>query len=299
MNFLTCSAALTFLRPRKSDLRSSLPKNIILESSQTRRVDIPLQLGEAKAEVTVQANAAVISTEGATINQTLTSKQYDQIPMVAQYTDPNLVLVTMPGVVDGNGGNYAMHFNGQAPSQVQEGVDGVTEDTSVNQTNDMEFMQEMVAITSSASAEYSRAANFSLITHAGGNELHGRLLYSQVNDALNARNFFDPVKTQFRIHTLGANVGGPIRKNKTFLRRLALLVPSHSFKYTNVPTANFYAQGRLFIIAWRGDYYKRPLDRQCFPRKHYSAESLECDIAENSTTVYSGAQLRRPRHIGQ
>ena len=136
--------------------------------------------------------------------------------MVAQYTDPNLVLVTMPGVVDGNGGNYAMHFNGQAPSQVQEGVDGVTEDTSVNQTNDMEFMQEMVAITSSASAEYSRAANFSLITHAGGNELHGRLLYSQVNDALNARNFFDPVKTQFRIHTLGANVGGPIRKNKTF-----------------------------------------------------------------------------------
>lgn len=243
-----------------------LAENIILESSQTRRVDIPLQLGEAKAEVTVQANAAVISTEGATINQTLTSQKYDQIPMVAQYTDPNLVLVTMPGVVDGNGGNYAMHFNGQSPSQVQEGVDGVTEDTSVNQTNDMEFMQEMVAITSSASAEYSRAANFSLITHSGTNELHGRLLYSQVNEALDARNFFDPAKTQFRIHTLGANVGGPIRKNKTFFYAgwLALLVPSHSFKYANVPTAGMRG-GDFSSLIGDGIILKDPMTGNPFP----------------------------------
>ena len=220
--------------------KTYVAENIILESSQTRRLDIPLEVGGAQTVVTVRSDAAVIATEGATVSGLLNSQKYDMIPMPAQYTDPNLVMSTLAGIVNTNGGGYDMQFNGQSASQLQEGIDGVTEDTTVNQTNDMEFVEEMVTITTGASAEYSRAGNFSLVTKSGGNEFHGRLLYSQVNEALNARGFFEPEKQKTRMHTLGADIGGPIIKDKTFFyfSWLELYVPSRSFKFANVPTDN-------------------------------------------------------------
>jgi len=36
------------------------------------------------------------------------------------------------------------------------------------------------------------------------------------NDWFDARNFFDSVKPRFRRNQFGANLGGPIIKNKTF-----------------------------------------------------------------------------------
>jgi hypothetical protein len=215
--------------------------NIILESSQIRRIDLQLVIGDAQTQVTVTADAAVISTEGGTVSGMLTAKKYDIIPLVATFTDPTWVLTTLAGVIASNGGGYPQQFNGQSVQQLQMGVDGVTEDAPVNQTNDMEFVEELVAVTTNASAEYSRAANFGLITKSGGNKLHGRLLYSEVNEALNARDYFSPTKPATRIHTLGVNVGGPIVKDKTFFYFgwLRLIVPSHGFKLAGVPTADF------------------------------------------------------------
>ncbi len=261
------------LRPGTYRLTATLPgfktlvaDQIIVDSSQIRRLDLPMKVGGADTEVTVEGNAAVISQEGATITGSLTSKQYTEIPMVAQFFDPNLVMSTLAGVVAPIGGSYSMQFNGQNSSQLQAGEDGVTEDTPVTQTNNMEVVDEMVVVTNSGSAEYSRAASFNLVTKAGSNELHGRLTYGNVNDAMNARAFFDPVREKYRIHTLGAQAGGPIIKDKTFFYGAwnGLRVPSHDFRFAVVPTEKMRA-GDFSSLIPEGINLVDPLTGAPFP----------------------------------
>src|SRR5262249_46455210 len=65
--------------------------NIILESNQIRRIDVTLELGAVGAEVTVQADAAVISTESAKIQSTFTNKRFDDAPLVGDGRNPQMV----------------------------------------------------------------------------------------------------------------------------------------------------------------------------------------------------------------
>jgi hypothetical protein len=65
-------------------------------------------------------------------------------------------------------------------------------------------------------AEFARAANFTVVSKSGTNELHGGAFSDYNGNQLNARNFF-LATVPFRVfHNFGASVGGPIRKNKTF-----------------------------------------------------------------------------------
>ncbi len=189
--------------------------NIILESSQVRRIDITLEVGEVEAEVTVTADAAVIQTETAKIQTGFQNEKYDNFPLVSQYFDPNGMLATLPNVQSPQGG-YGVRFAGQPPSQIQEGMDGATNDGIVNQINNLEDMQELQAVMVNAPAEYSRPGNFNMVTKSGTNLFHGRAEYYQENSALNARDFFEGEKTKTLLHTVGASLSGPIRKDKTF-----------------------------------------------------------------------------------
>ena len=211
--------------------------NIILESSQVRRIDITLEVGEVEAEVTVTADAAVIQTETAKIQTGFQNEKYDNFPLVSQYFDPNGMLATLPNVQSPQGG-YGVRFAGQPPSQIQEGMDGATNDGIVNQINNLEDMQELQAVMVNAPAEYSRPGNFNMVTKSGTNLFHGRAEYYQENSALNARDFFEDEKTKTLLHTVGASLSGPIRKDKTFFYTsiIGFRVPSKSFRLRTVPT---------------------------------------------------------------
>lgn len=211
--------------------------NVLIESSQIRRIDITLEVGAVDAEVTVTADAAVIQTESAKIQSGFQNDRYDNFPVVSNYFDPNTMLATLPNVQPPQGG-YGVRFAGQPPSQIQEGMDGATNDGIVNQINNMEDMQELQAVIVNAPAEYSRPGNFNMVTKSGTNLFHGRAEYYQENSALNARDFFEEQKTRTLLHTIGASVSGPIVKDKTFFYTsyIGFRVPSKSFRLVTVPT---------------------------------------------------------------
>jgi len=220
--------------------RGFVADNIILESNQTRRVDVILELGQLESQVKVSANAAVIETESAKIQGGFTNERYDNFPIVGVYFDPNTALATLANVQSPMGG-YSVRFAGQQPSQIQEGMDGVVNDGIVNQINNMEDTQELQAVMVNNSAEYSRVGFFNLTTKSGTNELHGRGYYYQDNSALDARNFFSPEKTKTLVHTFGGSASGPIRRDKTFFYGSwnSMRVPSSSFYLRAVPTNAF------------------------------------------------------------
>src|SRR5256886_2536434 len=56
--------------------------NIVLESSQIRRIDATLEIGSVGTEVNVQANAAVIETDSAKIQGSFTKQRFADAPWV-------------------------------------------------------------------------------------------------------------------------------------------------------------------------------------------------------------------------
>jgi hypothetical protein len=228
------------LEASKPGFKTFVADNIILESRQIRRIDVTMEVGQVETQVEVAANAAVIETESAKIQSGFSNVRYDNYPVVSNYFDPNTMLATLPLVQSPMGG-YSVRFAGQDPSQIQEGMDGVTNDGIVNQINNMEDMAELQAIIVNSPAEYSRVGNFNMSTKSGTNELHGRAYYFQENSALNARDFFDTQKTRTLIHTFGGQAGGKIVRDRTFFFGSwnAMRLPSKSFFLRTVPPEAF------------------------------------------------------------
>ncbi|MCL5742964.1 MAG: carboxypeptidase-like regulatory domain-containing protein, partial [Acidobacteria bacterium] len=203
------------LRAEAPGFQAYVADNLILESSQIRRVDISMSVGDNKTEITVRADAAVIEQEDSKVSSSFDAKVYRDFPQAANVGFlPTALLATMPGVQPPeNAFNVAIAgVNGQ----VQEGMDGATTEGAFNQIQNMENVAEVKVVISNNSAEFARAGYFDLVGERGVNALHGKLYYYHLNSALNARGFFDPGKALRKFHTFGASAGGPIRKNRTF-----------------------------------------------------------------------------------
>ncbi|HUS07276.1 MAG TPA: carboxypeptidase regulatory-like domain-containing protein [Bryobacteraceae bacterium] len=195
--------------------RNFVADNIILESNQIRRINVPLELGSVGSEVTVQAAAAVISTDSSKIQAGFATKTFQDAPLIGDGRNPGLLLSTLPHVQTA-GSIYGVQMAGQSGSQIQEGIDGHTSDGVINQVSNIHDMQELVAVPVNNSAEFSRVGYFNMITKSGTNSFHGEALYWMRNSALDARDFFAAQKPQAKSHTMHGEISGPVFKNKTF-----------------------------------------------------------------------------------
>jgi hypothetical protein len=66
----------------QAGFKTFIAENVILESSQIRRVDIALELGSVGSEVTVRADAAVIATDSSKLQAAMGAARIEDIPIV-------------------------------------------------------------------------------------------------------------------------------------------------------------------------------------------------------------------------
>jgi Carboxypeptidase regulatory-like domain/TonB dependent receptor len=256
--------------------KNYIADEIVLESNQIRRIDPALELGAVGSEISVIAGAAVISTDSAKIQNTITGTKYGDIPLVAgdASLDPSMVLTTVPLVSQTNG-VWSSVWAGHATSQVQEGQDGHTNDQAVNQLNDILDAQEVTVVTVNNSAEYARIGYMNLVTKSGTNQFHGRLLFWHQNSALGARQFFETTKAKQLNDTSSVSASGPIIKNKTFFYASAnfLKIPSKQFYLRDVPTVQMRGGDFSQLLA-KGIMIKDPLTGDPFPGNIIPANRL-------------------------
>jgi len=84
----------------------------------------------------------------------------------------------------------------------------------------VDAVREFAVVKDSYGAEYGKrpGAQVNIVTASGTNQLHGNIYDFLRNSALDARNFFDQgVIPEFQRNVFGASLGGPLRKDKTFL----------------------------------------------------------------------------------
>ncbi|MEK7405723.1 MAG: carboxypeptidase regulatory-like domain-containing protein [Acidobacteriota bacterium] len=195
--------------------KTFIADNIILETNQIRRINISFEVGSVSSEVTVSAAAAVISTDTAKIQSQFTNQRFDEAPLIGDGRNPGLILTTLPNVQSA-GGIYTVQMAGQSNAQIQQGIDGHTSDGAVNQISNIHIVQEVIAVPSNNSAEFARVGYFNMTVKSGANDYHGRLAYYHRNSALRARNFFETVKPQAKVHDIIAQASGRIIRDKTF-----------------------------------------------------------------------------------
>lgn len=245
--------------------KTRVSENITLRVSDRIRVDMKLETGVVTERVTVSAEAPLVESESTTLGGVVSTQQVSELPVNGRSLTQYLVLV--PGVIflgpqrSMNGASQGRLFesglkylvdggdSGQIDSDLGDG--GYQSGARISRAS-VDSIAEVRVVESAFSAEYGQSVGgvINFITKSGGNNLHGSLFEYFRNNALDARNYFNPspaVQPAFRLNQFGGSLSGPIVKDRLFYfanyeavrQRLGVLynvlVPTASFRSTLSP----------------------------------------------------------------
>lgn len=201
-----------------------------LQVQQRARIDVHLSPGSVQEQVTVTSTVPVLETETSSRGQLISHRDMIGLPLngrnpvqLAQLTAG--VAPSEPGARDAAG--YGFSSNGSRSLDNNFLLDGIDDNSNLpdllNGANyavmpSVDALQEFRVQTDDYSAEFGRStgAVVNATLKSGTNRFHGDLYEFLRNDKLDARNFFDVVKPEYRQNQFGATLGGPIRHDRLF-----------------------------------------------------------------------------------
>ena len=199
------------LKAEAPGFKSFIAEDVRLDTTQIRRVDMTFQVGSTTESVTVTAGAAVVTTDTGAISGNFSKISFNDSPSVNVLPSPFAMLTTVPGI---QGAGWGVRVAGQAPLQLSQAFDGVDNDRYGGANTS--FHEEVQISLVNSSAENSRVTSYNMTSKRGANQFHGMVYYKHFNSGLNARNYFDRIKTPFIQHEWQGEASGPIWKDKTF-----------------------------------------------------------------------------------
>src|SRR5437763_7650626 len=192
-------------------------------------VDAAMEVGSVTETVTVTGGAEQLNSSNATIGNVVEQKAIETLPLNGR--NPLTLLLLEPGVVQrsAGGAGSGVHVNGARDRAYNVTIDGIeaNESSVPNPVSNLyritpDNVQEYKVTTNNATAEEGRnsGASISIATRSGTSKYHGTVFGFFRNDALNSNEWFAEaqrnVKPLIRMDQYGFEMGGPIRKNKTF-----------------------------------------------------------------------------------
>ncbi len=203
---------------------------VTLQINGRVRADFVLKVGKVTEKIEVTDVLPVLDTDTAESGGVIESLRVKQLPLNGRQF-VQLTLLT-PGVVPEVKGTlssplalsgFSINANGGRYENNVFLLDGVSiRDeiyTRLAVSPSVDAIEEFKVHTSNYSAEFGGVggAQVNISTKSGTNDFHGVVYEYLRNDVLDARNFFDPTKPHFRQNQFGVSLGGPIRRDKTFI----------------------------------------------------------------------------------
>jgi Carboxypeptidase regulatory-like domain/TonB-dependent Receptor Plug Domain len=204
-------------------------KNVVVTIGHVNFITVTLQLGAGNQTVTVEANSVQVETTSTQLGAVMTDTAIRELPMNTRNAYGLLQL--QPGVQSQLGNDLflgsdnagAVSVNGgrgRANNYMVNGGDG--NDIFVNAPAiqpSPDAIEEFRVLTNTFDAEYGRNSGsvVNVVTKSGTNSLHGDFYEFLRNQALNTRGYFDPFLLDYKQNQFGGTLGGPIKKDKTFL----------------------------------------------------------------------------------
>src|ERR1700676_4172552 len=221
-----------------SGFATEVNRGITLTVGAQQVLNASMRVGQISQQVTVTGEAPTVELASSALNAVVEAPTIVGLPLNGRsWTD---LASLQPGVAgvetqvafgDSGRGNRGFGaqiiISGARPTQNNYRLDGI----SLNDYSNggpgsvlggnlgVDAVEEFSVLTSNFSAEYGKTSGgvVNAISRAGTNQLHGNAYEFIRNNALDARNFFDPPTIPaFHRNQFGASIGGAIRKDKTF-----------------------------------------------------------------------------------
>ncbi len=231
----------------QSGFQTSVTSSVSVDVSVERRVDFTLKPGQVTQQVEVSGESLPqVETTTNDLGGVLTAQTVENLPVNGR--DYTKLIYLNPGVSGspdqisdspGSFGEFSMNgARGRSNNYLIDGTDmndGYRNDPAINEAGvfgtpstilPIDAVAE-VNVISNFQPEYGRNAGavVNIVTKSGTNAFHGTAVEYFRNDALDARNYFNPVKNAdgtsnpkapFHNNQFGGSIGGPIIKDKTF-----------------------------------------------------------------------------------
>ncbi len=224
----------------KTGFQVQTKTGITLVVGQRTQVDVSLGVTQLQQSVTVTEHPDLVAVTTEDVSGLVGEQQVKDLPLNGRSYDQLLTL--NPGVVNytsqragGIGASNSVVGNmfaasGRRPQENLYLLNGV-EFTSASEINStpggvsgqllgVDAVREFSVVTDTYGAEYGKrpGAQINIVTASGTNQLHGNAYEFLRNSALDARNYFDFASIpSFERNVFGASLGGPIKKDKSFL----------------------------------------------------------------------------------
>ncbi len=206
-------------------------KNVDVTLNNTITANLTLAIGSVGTTVEVNASAVSIDTTTAQLQTTFSTKEVLELPTTSNNAGSGVYNLALLGAGVSTSGGVGQGFgpaiSGQRPDNNSFFVDGQSNNSYYNPA-------PMAGVPTDAIAEFTLLQNqfapefgggsggiFNTLIKSGTNQIHGSMYEYLQNRKLNAENSQDALagytsNPRFDNNRLGANIGGPIIKNKLF-----------------------------------------------------------------------------------
>jgi hypothetical protein len=230
-------------------------REVIVEVNRVTTANVQLGVARAVEAVTVTAPPPLITTSSANVATTIGQTEVAELPNPGN--DITYIAQTSPGAVMNTQSGYGnFSVNGMPATSNLFTINGMQDnDPFLNLNNSgatnlmlgQNEVQEVTVVNNGYTAQYGVLAgsNVNYVTKSGSNSFHGDVNYYWNGRAMNANSFLNNSTGTPRPFTnsnqWGADVGGPIVKNKLFFyfntEGIRFLLPTS--ESVLVPTAQF------------------------------------------------------------
>jgi hypothetical protein len=214
-----------------SGFQTQVRRGIRLVVGQQAVIDFTMAIGEISDVVSVVGEAPVIDTTQATIQGVVDERKVRDLPLNAR--DLLSLAPLFSGAAFSDTGESSPS-KGYGTKLTISGtryygnlflLDGTDIRDIANSAGSaagvlmgVETVREFNVVTNAFSAEFGNHTGgvFNAVTKSGTNQLHGSAVWFHRNDSLDAKNFFDVEKPEFRRNQFGITGGGRIIRDRTF-----------------------------------------------------------------------------------
>src|SRR5438445_8048336 len=217
----------------KQGFQTTVQSTVDVAVNQSVRVDLMLKLGSASEKVEVTGAAPLLQTESSSLGTVETERRISELPLNGR----NFIQLAYLGP-GANGGQTGSNVSGgvfeneRADEAVSvNGLRVSNNNFLLNGVDNNEFglggvialpppdaIQEFRTEENAMSAEFGRGgAAVNVVLKSGTNDIHGGLYEFIRNDKLDAVNYFNQGQQPFKRNQFGAFLGGPIKKDRTFI----------------------------------------------------------------------------------
>jgi hypothetical protein len=219
---------------KATKFKTAVIQKVTVTVGQTADQDIPLEVGDVTATVTVSSGTTnVVETSSTAVSSTIDQQRVNSLPINERSATGFALTLSTVGRDNGRpigpAPTSGLNIGGQRGRSTLVQVDGADyTDNSINaarSTVSQEAVQEYQVATNSYAPEFGRATGgiVNVVTKSGTNDFRGNIFGFLRHKSIQSRNAFAPLidndpnkKPPFTRVQYGGTIGGPIKKDRTF-----------------------------------------------------------------------------------